>query len=56
MPHKEDDDKPAILTEIRRIENELAGLSSDMYDISMKRKFLHHRLADLKYDLNHESE
>ena len=49
-------DKLEIQNEIRRPENELAGLGSDIYEIAMRRKFLRHRIADLEYELKHPDE
>jgi septal ring factor EnvC (AmiA/AmiB activator) len=53
MAYNESDDKLELQNEIRRLENELAGLGGDIYEISMKRKFLRHRIADLEYELKH---
>ena len=53
MAYNESDDKLELQNEIRRLENELAGLDSDGYEIAMRRKFLRHRIADLEYELKH---
>ena len=49
MLNRELDDEASILREIQAIESELGSLSDRMYELSMERKFLNHRLADLRY-------
>jgi septal ring factor EnvC (AmiA/AmiB activator) len=56
MAYNESDDKLELQNEIRRLENELAGLGGDIYEIAMRRKFLRHRIADLEYELKHPDE
>ena len=56
MAYNESDDKLELQNEIRHLENELASLDGDIYEISMKRKFLCHRIADLEYELKHPDE
>lgn len=53
MAYNESDDKLELQNEIRRLENELAGLGSDIYEVAMRRKFLRHKIADLEYELRH---
>lgn len=49
MLNRELDDEKSILCEIQVIESELESLNEQKYELSMKRKFLNHRLADLRY-------
>ena len=49
MLNRELDDEASILREIQVIESELESLNDRMYELSMERKFLNHRLADLRY-------
>jgi hypothetical protein len=51
----EPDDKISIIQEIRAVEYELKTLNDKAYEINMQRKMLHHRLADLEYNLAHLS-
>ena len=56
MLFEEGDEQSDIQNEIRRLENELAGLGSDIYEIAMRRKFLRHKIADLEYEMKHPDE
>ena len=51
MLNTEPDDEISILEEIAHIETDLASLDECVYEVHMQRKFLNHRLADLKYKL-----
>lgn len=50
MLNHESDDEPSIIQEINDIESKLKSLNRQQYELSMKQKFLNHRLADLKYE------
>ena len=52
MLNREPDDETSILREIQAVKQKLASLDEDVYELSMKRKFLNHRLADLEYNLS----
>ena len=56
MAYNESDDKLEIQNEIRYVEQQLTDLGDEVYRVSMRRKFLQHKLADLKYELQHSSE
>jgi len=53
MAYNESDDKSAIFFEIRKLEEQIASLDKKVATISMERKFLQHRLSDLRYELKH---
>ena len=53
MACNESDDKLEIQNEIHRLEKERMSLGDSLYEIAMKRKFINHRLADLRYKLKH---
>ena len=42
-----------LLTETEQIKKELLNLADDLYIASRKHKFLMHRLADIRYELEH---
>ena len=46
-----DEDEIAIRQELKALESELSHIVGRDYDANMKRKFLRHRIADLKYML-----
>lgn len=50
MLNHESDDEQSIIHEINDIESKLDSLNRQQYELSMKRKFLNHHLADLKYE------
>ena len=53
MTCNESDDKSDLKNEIEQLKKRLKALSEQEYRISMERKFINHRLADLQYELSH---
>ena len=49
-----EEDKDSIEKSIKSLEDELQATKEEAYTIAMKRKFLNHRIADLKYELKHK--
>ncbi len=49
-----EEDVDSIEKRIRKLETELISTGSDIYDICMKRKFINHQIADLKYELRNK--
>lgn len=56
MISSETDKEESILDKIDFIRNKIDTVDQDLYDLSMKRKFLNHQLADLNYQLKHPEE
>lgn len=46
-----DDDEIAIKRELKDLESKLSHITGRSYDELMKRKFIQHRIANLKYML-----
>ena len=51
MTYNESDDQHSLLNEIRILEQKIADLDNELYDICMEKKFIRHRIADLEYEL-----
>ena len=51
MACNESDEKLEILNEIRTLEEKVTNLGNKEYELSIQRKMLRHRIADLRYRL-----
>lgn len=54
MAYDESDDESSIRIKIGKLERELYSINANSYDNLMRRKFLNHRIADLKYKLKEQ--
>lgn len=51
-----EEEKDSIEKTIQELENKLNNTNEEVYNICMKRKFLNHQIADLKYELRHKDD
>lgn len=49
MAYNESDDKLELRNEIRKLKEQVADLDKELGRISMTKKFLTHRIADMEY-------
>ena len=53
MACNESDDKDSLLSDKKKIEEELKNLDDYQYAIAMERKFLRHKLSNIEWNLKH---
>jgi len=51
-----EEEKESIEKSIQTLETQLKNTNREFYNICMKRKFLNHQIADLKYELRHKDD
>lgn len=46
------DDEASMLAELNSIEQQINSIGDDIHELSMRKKFLRHRAADIRYALS----
>jgi chromosome segregation ATPase len=51
-----EEEKDSIEKSLKSLEDQLQATNEEAYSLTMKRKFLNHRIADLKYELRQKDD